>query len=170
MSYQNTSTLIPTGEAMTTLINTPEAKSHPQFSQVHEDLWALKQALERDHYDSPEGYAAKTIDPFVKQAVKDMTIASFIGTKLAYGGSNDPTSTDLGFSLRNFLAASPVDDPNALFGRLAEREGRAQASYILPLSQPRRTPEVKDTEMEVGQEEQGPSEFTYLPTTASMGF
>lgn len=115
-------------------IDTPEAKSHPEFSQAHEDLWTLKQRLETD-YNMQKRYTAATTDPFAERAVTNMKMASFLNTHPTHDGPDDSTSTDLNFSLRNFLVASPADDPNALFARIAVKEGRVLPGYIPNLPQ-----------------------------------
>lgn len=120
---------VSSGEPAT--IDRSEAKSHPEFSQAHEDF---KQRLETD-YSIQKRYTATTIDPFAERVVTSMEMAKFLNTHSTHDGSDDPTSTDLNFSLRNFLVASPADDPNALFARIAVKEGRVFPGYIPNLPQ-----------------------------------
>lgn len=115
-------------------IDTPETKSYSEFSRAYKDLWTPKQRLETD-YDMQNRHTATTPDSFVERAVKNMEMAKFLNTHPTHDGSDDPTSTDLNFSLRNFLVASPADDPNALFARIAVKEGRTLPGCIPNLPQ-----------------------------------
>lgn len=154
MPYQN---ILASGKSAS--FRTPEAKSHPEFSQAHQNLWALKQHLEPD-FDMRNKFTADTIDPSAKQAVKNMTMASFLSAHPTHNISDGPTSTDLNFSLRNFLVASPADDPNALYARVAVKEGRALPGYIPNL--PQRTVSESEASLET-ETRQSQLQFTTHP-------
>lgn len=153
MPYQNT---VSSGKSAS--LRTSEDESHPEFSQAYENLWAPKRCPEPD-FDKCTA-DLDTIDPFAKRAVKNMTMASFLSAHPTHDGSDGPTSTDLNFSLRNFLVASPADDPNALYARVAVKEGRALPGYIPNL--PQRTVTEGEASLEI-EPRQSQLQFTTHP-------
>lgn len=153
MPYQNT---VSSGKSAS--FRTPENKNHPEFSQAYENQWAPKRRLETDFDKCTTDL--DTIDPSAKRAVKNMTMASFLSAHPTHDGSDDPTSTDLNFSLRHFLVASPADDPNALYARIAVKEGRALPGYIPNL--PQRTVTESEASLEI-ESHQSQLQFTTDP-------
>lgn len=142
------------------MVEPNEPKQKPP--QTYTDKKLCQQSLEQNYsiYQRTE----ETVDPNIfEQTATNTTPTSFGITPKTTNRPSTYTSEDnksnslfhagplledLNYSLRNFAAANPADDPNALFARIAVREGRStQPGYIPSLPEPRRFSEGKEAKV-----------------------
>lgn len=112
----------------------PPATSHtgPKWLQACADGWVHHASL-ISAFNTHKRRCLRSIDPVAWQAVAGMDISLFMQPALGLSGnhvSGFSHAEDLNYSLRNFVAADPVQDPNALYARIAVREGRTMAGFV----------------------------------------
>lgn len=145
--------------------NTLNATELSHSSQAFADQWARKQNLE-SVYRIHRRISERGVDLVAKQAVANMAETRFASAQpIRSHQNNQGTVTsmdevtrrppfharsapeDLGFSLRNFVTANPVDDPNVLYARIAVRGGYVLPGSIPTLPQPKRVLEREEADM-----------------------
>lgn len=136
-----------------------EDTSHtaPQWLQARADQWIRHESLKND-YHVHKRECARAVDPVAQKAVAGMDISCFVqptttlspvpaenrasGLPSLFHAGSPPE--DLNYSLRNFVAADPVEDPNVLYARIAVRQGRTMAGFVPALPQLRRAEEASE--------------------------